>query len=531
MLHANLSVHRTVYATSVAFFVLAACLLPQQLDATRYVATTGSDAANDCSNGGTPCATIQVAVDNATAGEDIRVAEGTYSGAEVVIVNRSGTNYSYKQVVFIDKALTLRGGYHVTDWTTSDPELYITEINAESDGRPVTIVDTFDEVVVLDGLLLTDGDYTGLGNPVGLGYHVCHSDPEEDCGGGLYVSKSALHMLNCEVRGNVASTVGGFGGGIYLWLPKTVIIERSRVQDNAAAYSGGGLFLTENFSPLTIRGTTFVSNTASRGGGVDLSASIKALVRLEDTQLIENTAESSDGGGLYARLTLDGMLLELERVLVDDNKAWGQGKGVYLDAAGPVSPEASLVNVMFSANNEVDGAPTATEDAVLAIAPRFTSLTVTMAHITAAPNQAPTFLYAKPDDNPGRTLDITAANILLSGFQNGFAAEEVGDGQLTIEHTNTLLFNVVSQHLVVGGTPTLTSVDPVIGDPVLDANYRLQAGSAAIDTGVDVGVTYDIDHGLRPFGSGPDIGADEFGAIFADGFESGDTAAWSTSRM
>ena len=531
MHRSNLSVARSVRTTSLSLSLLVLVLSAHPALATRYVAATGSDAANDCSNGGTPCATIQVAVDVAAAGEDIRVAEGTYSGSAVVIVNRSGTNYSYKQVVFIDKALTLRGGYHVTDWTISDPELYITEINAESDGRPVTIVDTLDEVVVLDGLLLTDGDYTGLGNPAGLGYHVCHSDPEEDCGGGLYVSKSALHMLNCEVRGNVASTVGGFGGGIYLWLPKTVIIERSRVQDNAAAYNGGGLFLTENSSPLTIRDTTFLSNTASRGGGVDLSASIKALVRLEDTQLIENMAASSDGGGLYARLSLDGLLLELERVLVDDNKAWGQGKGVYLDAAGPVSPEASLVNVMFSANNEVDGAPTATEDAVLAIAPRFTSLTVTMAHITAAPHQAPTFLYAKPDDNPGRTLDITAANVLLSGFQNGIAAEEVGDGQLTIEHTNTLLYNVVNQHLIVAGTPTLTSVDPVIGDPMLDINNRLQTGSAAIDTGIDVGVTHDIDHGGRPFGTAHDIGADEFGAIFADGFESGDTRAWPTSRM
>jgi len=81
----------------------------------------------------------------------------------------------------------------------------------------------------------------------------------------------------------------------------------------------------------------------------------------------------------------------------------------------------------------------------------------------------------------------------------------------------------------VAGTPSFTSVDPVIGDPVLDLEYRLQAGSAAIDAGVDVGVTYDIDHGLRPFGSAPDIGIDEFGAIFADGFESGDATAWSST--
>jgi len=531
MPRSKLSVAKSVRTTSLLLFLLVLALSAHPASATRYVAATGSDAANDCSNGGTPCATIQVAVDNATAGEDIRVAEGTYSGTEVVIVNRSGTNYSYKQVVFIDKALTLRGGYHVTDWTTSDPELYITEINAESDGRPVTIVDTLDEVVVLDGLLLTDGDYTGLGNPTGLSSHVCRSGENEDCGGGLFVYDSALHLLNSEVRGNVASTVAGDGGGIYLWDARESRIESTRVADNDGAYSGGGLSVIRQDFPLSIRDTTFLGNTAGRGGGVDLSTNINALIRLEDCNLFENTAEDNKGGGLYARLTANGLVLELDRVVVDDNKAWGQGKGVYLDAAGAVTPEASLVNVLFAKNNEVDGAPTATEDAVLAIAPGFTSLKATLAHVTSGPNQVPTFLYAMPDDNPGRTVEVTAANVLLSGFQNGFAAEEAGDGEATIEHTNTMFYNVVTQHLTVAGTPTFTSVDPVIGDPVLDMNFRLQAGSAAIDAGIDVGVTHDIDHGLRPYGTAPDIGIDEFGAIFADGFESGDTSAWSTSRM
>ncbi len=526
MLQAKPSVQLRATSVAATFLAVALSLIAQQAGAVRYVATTGSDAANDCSNSGTPCATIQVAVDAATAGEEIRVAEGTYSGTAVVIVNRSGTNYSYKQVVFIDKALTLRGGYHPTDWATSDPELNITEINAESDGRPVTIVDTVDEVVVLDGFFLTDGDYTGLGNPAGLSNHVCRSRENEDCGGGLFVYDSAFQLLNSEVRGNVSSTVAGDGGGVYLWEARESRIEGTRIADNDGAYSGGGLFVIAQDFPLTIRDTVFLGNTAGRGGGVDLATNINALVRFEDCKLIENMADDNRGGGLYARLTANGLVLDMQRVEVDDNKAWDQGKGVYLDAAGSSTPEASLVNVQFSANNEVDGAPTATEDAVLAIAPRFTSLTVTMAHITAVPNQTPSFLFMRPDDDPGRTLDVTAANVLISGFQNGYAVEEAGSGEATLTHSNTLLYNVVNQHLVVAGTPTLTSIDPVIGDPLLDANYRLQTGSAAIDTGVDVGVTYDIDHGLRPFGSGPDIGMDEFGAIFADDFESGDTAAW-----
>jgi hypothetical protein len=47
-------------------------------------------------------------------------------------------------------------------------------------------------------------------------------------------------------------------------------------------------------------------------------------------------------------------------------------------------------------------------------------------------------------------------------------------------------------------------VDPDSGD------YHIGPGSAAIDAGVDAGVTTDIDGEARPFGAGYDLGADEW---------------------
>jgi hypothetical protein len=79
-----------------------------------------------------------------------------------------------------------------------------------------------------------------------------------------------------------------------------------------------------------------------------------------------------------------------------------------------------------------------------------------------------------------------------------------------IQHTNTLTHEVTTLHHTAYGSPTFVAVDGVSGDPMLDATYHLQDGSAAIDTGVDAGVDYDIDGDARPFGSGFDIGADEF---------------------
>ena len=59
----------------------------------RFVATTGSDSGNDCTEQLTPCATLQHAVDEADSGDIIDLAPGTYNGAGLLI----------------EKAVTLQG--------------------------------------------------------------------------------------------------------------------------------------------------------------------------------------------------------------------------------------------------------------------------------------------------------------------------------------------------------------------------------------------------------------------------------------
>jgi len=65
-----------------------------------------------------------------------------------------------------------------------------------------------------------------------------------------------------------------------------------------------------------------------------------------------------------------------------------------------------------------------------------------------------------------------------------------------------------------GGTGTLVTGthnywgDPAFVDPYA-GDYHIGPGSAALDRGVDAGVTTDIDGQARPYGPGPDIGADE----------------------
>ena len=64
-----------------------------------------------------------------------------------------------------------------------------------------------------------------------------------------------------------------------------------------------------------------------------------------------------------------------------------------------------------------------------------------------------------------------------------------------------------------GSGTILTGTHNYRGDPAFlapdDGNYHIRAGSAALDRGVDAGVSADIDGDPRPAGSAPDLGADE----------------------
>jgi len=243
--------------------------------AIRYVATTGDDASNACADSGTPCRTIQHGVDQAQPGEEVRVAAGTYSGVQTVTITQWGDPYTYTQVAIITESLTLRGGYTSANWVTSDPTTNPTIIDAQQQGRGITIFGDGSQTMTVDGFTITGGDYTGLGNPPGVSYWVC-SSTGYDCGGGLYARNSTLILRNSIVTDNVASSNQGVGGGIYLWgVPYGSHIENTTVISNSAPGSdgnGGGMYVTEVYGPITITQSTFRDNyAANSGGGLNLA--------------------------------------------------------------------------------------------------------------------------------------------------------------------------------------------------------------------------------------------------------------------
>ena len=460
-----------------------------------------------------PFCHIQDGVDTAVANDEILVASGTYTGVQTIV---GGYGYTYTQVVFVGKSLTLRGGYDASNWNAPpDPTAYPTIINARRQGRPLSIVGTDANILVvtLEGFTLTGGDYTGLGNPPGTGYRGC-AGTGVDCGGGLMTYFTTLTLRNMVIFDNMASRNDsgrqGQGGGMYLWelQPGSLIENTAVISNSIGGGSYGGGIKIQHGTGLTLSQSIIEDNQAfgsgSSGGGLYIFQPSGPVV-IEDTEILRNQAETA--GGIDARLTYVGEALQMDRVTLLGNQATTDGTAVQISKQGSGNTSVQLTNLLLAENRAM-----IVNDFVSIIditGGTGGSLETKLAHITAANNQVPTFLYMEVYADYPTTAVLT--NTLIVSFTNAFVGSEIyGDRPLAITHTNTLTDNVAILHTVWAGMPEFTAVNPLTGDPMLDSAYHLQPGSAAIDTGVDAGVTTDIDGELRPFGAGVDIGADEF---------------------
>ena len=278
---------------------------------------------------------VQAAVDASTQPADVVKVAGICAG----INSRGGA----RQVLYINKTVTIRGGYTTTNWSASCPLTQPTTIDAQGNGRGIYI--TGDISPTVEGLRITGGDAAGPGdkpwgdNTGGGVYVISATATIRDnrilsntarYGGGLYLRWSNATLSDNTVLANTADYIGG---GLYLY-ESDAMLNDNTVTANTATYDGGGLFLFH--SGATLSGNTVTANTADYGGGLIL---LSSAATLSGNIVTTNTAD--DGGGLYLTGS-DGAMLDSNTVT--SNTA-NDGGGLYLN-----SSDATLSGNTVSSN-------------------------------------------------------------------------------------------------------------------------------------------------------------------------------------
>lgn len=241
---------------------------------------------------------IQDAVDAAVDGDLIKIAQGTYTG-----VNNYGAT---PQVVYIGKSIHIKGGYSLNNWTSPNPILNPTTIDAEGKGRGLFI--TGNIYPTIEGLRITGG-YAKSQAVV--------------MGGGIYIDQNSTATIrNNYIYSNTASYAGG---GLGASASSPLIIHNTFIS-NTVDNEGGGLAL--HFSDATVRDNTFISNTANGwAGGIFVGA---GPGRLYNNYICSNVSNGSGGG-----LVLDYSTAELTNNIICDNQADADASGLRISDSFP----------------------------------------------------------------------------------------------------------------------------------------------------------------------------------------------------
>ena len=261
-------------------------------------------------------ATIQSAIDNAMAGDEVVLQPGNYTG--------NGN----RDISFGGKAITVRST-DPDNWTIVEATIIDCQSNyfTIKHYRGFYFHDNETNASVLTGLTITKG--YGPDEQIG--------DQILSVGGGIYCRNSSPTISNCTIMNN---RVTDWGGGVYCLDNSSPTITNCTISGNHVSRDGGGGFCSDNSSPI-IDNCTIGGNEADYGGGVYCSDTSNPVI--SNCTIIDNQAED-DGGGVYFWIG------SITNCIITGNQADGQGGGVY---GG--NSNSTIDNCTISYNNAYRG--------------------------------------------------------------------------------------------------------------------------------------------------------------------------------
>jgi predicted outer membrane repeat protein len=306
---------------------------------------------------------LQDALMAALAGDEIRVAQGTYKPNEFVLSDRP--NQGRRETFQLKNGVAIRGGY--AGFSEPEPDarhidIYETILSGDLDGNDgpdfannddnslnvVTGIGT-DETAGLDGFTITGARRCGMNNddcnPILSnckfkanryeGMQNTRSGPiltnctfENNGRSGMENRECNLTLTNCIFKGNSRSAIDQILGSLTL--------TGCLFSDNSGFFGGA----IDSFSGyLTLYNCTFIRNRADATGGAIHTSS--DILRLRNCTFSNNSA-GSRGGGVSAHVT-DGDC-EIENCVFSGNKAEnGAAMQIW---AGPLT----ISNCVFAGN-------------------------------------------------------------------------------------------------------------------------------------------------------------------------------------
>lgn len=179
-------------------------------------------------------------------------------------------------------------------------------------GAPLTV----EQVTLRDGHA-DNGGAIWTNDSVTLSYVVVRDSVAAGAGGGIYQT-GADGLVAIDTCGIHANTAGTNGGG--LLVEGSLELDNCRVSNNAAVQGGGGMQLT-GLGTSTIHWGEVDTNTADRGGGIDLRPPHRVTLD-GDSSVAYNTASFGGGFATWETARLD-CLDSTIKLNVGDTKGGG----------------------------------------------------------------------------------------------------------------------------------------------------------------------------------------------------------------
>ena len=284
------------------------------------VSPTGDDA-NDGRSWQTAKLTVEDAIDSATAGGEIWVAEGTY-----------------EENIELSEGVSVYGGFAGTEGSRDqrDPETNETILDGGEAGSVVTSPSGVTTATVIDGFTITNGS-------------------AQYGGGGIrcYMSSPTITQ-NVIVDNTITLNSANNGAGVYDegFYP---VISGNTITENTATNYGGGISCFFDVMP-SITNNIIVDNSAAYGGGIDCRYDCWAVIA---NNTIYDNAASTNGGGIsiydsYPTITNNIVVSNSSGIYSDDSSPSVDYNDVYNNTsynysglsagANDISSDPSFVN-------------------------------------------------------------------------------------------------------------------------------------------------------------------------------------------